>query len=574
MRLTLHIVVKDLIRLRWWIVCWVAVLLLPVAIGVGFVARSPFDQPTEWKLPGTYALLVLLEVLVGYVLTLVLMQEDAIVGTQQFWLSRPISRGRLLAAKTIGAIILLGLTPSLVSLPWWLWCGFGGREIARAALEMLVLGLQIAIPAALVAVLTDSLARALLWSLVLAALVPSLGLFFSFVNAAGLGGRRDPIVFVLRPLIAVVVITAEMALMVALQFLLRRRGWWLGLAGGAVAVSLFAISTMQWTAFALGPRERHPERATSVTVAFDRAVAHAPYTPKPTERGYITKHQRLATQFTIDGIPDGFAWGAFSAEQSWEWPGVRLERATPLWRGRDARAFFGLSYPAVDPETNAWWAQQPKPQKTVRPAGGVPLRRNQAEAAELLPPSLVQRMQREPPVYQARVWMGLAAPEIECEVPLRAGSFHARNGHGIRVERLEKPTGTNPRDVQPWAVILTSSPGTILGALWSATLSPSWFPTRVSDASNFIINRERKEIVGLSHGEYRELVINGVRLVWRKSQLVGLEVVRQGQWVIRPGWLDKASLAAVQFPEHAVFKRDIRVEKLEVQPRRQVTGER
>src|SRR3954468_1440711 len=90
----------------------------------------------------------------------------------------------MLQAKTLGVLLIVALIPVLVSLPWWLWCGLGAGQIAGAAFETALVMMLVAIPGALMAVLTDSFPRALLWSFLLFAIVIFMSGFFTIVSAA------------------------------------------------------------------------------------------------------------------------------------------------------------------------------------------------------------------------------------------------------------------------------------------------------------------------------------------------------------------------------------------------------
>src|SRR3954470_6120026 len=117
MKLLFHIVANDLRRLRFWLMAWVVVLALPILEGVRTLRVDPLDDAT-WNLQDEMAWATMLEIGVAYLLMLLLVQGDAVVGTRQFWLTRPISGQRLLAAKTVGAAVVLWIIPLLVSLPW------------------------------------------------------------------------------------------------------------------------------------------------------------------------------------------------------------------------------------------------------------------------------------------------------------------------------------------------------------------------------------------------------------------------------------------------------------------------
>ena len=83
-------------------------------------------------------------IFITYLLVAAIVQEDAVAGPA-FWQTRPISGPRLLAGKALGLFLMLGLLPVLVSIPWWLACGFGGSEICRAAAETLAVQMGVVI---------------------------------------------------------------------------------------------------------------------------------------------------------------------------------------------------------------------------------------------------------------------------------------------------------------------------------------------------------------------------------------------------------------------------------------------
>ncbi|HUR60506.1 MAG TPA: hypothetical protein VM029_22475, partial [Opitutaceae bacterium] len=222
MNLTLAIVRKDLFRLRWWLLAWAGVLALPILLGFQFLGRNPFAG-TERNLGDTLKSLVCLEFFCGYLLVVLLLQEDAIIGTRQFWLTRPITRGRLLRAKALSVFVVLGLLPIAVSLPWWLWCGLSGPTMVLVAGDILVVMVAIALPAALVATLTETFSRALLWSLVLAAAIITAIGAIPIMGLTGISPGR----IATRLTLALLAVGLEVAAVTLFVFLTRRRSWWL-----------------------------------------------------------------------------------------------------------------------------------------------------------------------------------------------------------------------------------------------------------------------------------------------------------------------------------------------------------
>src|ERR1043165_9512237 len=99
MNLTLHLVRKDLVRMRPWLACWVLLLLTPIAMAAWLLGNNPFTTGGEGRLPDVVFIITGAQLFVGYLLTILVIHEDGLVGTRQFWSTRPISRGRLLMAK-------------------------------------------------------------------------------------------------------------------------------------------------------------------------------------------------------------------------------------------------------------------------------------------------------------------------------------------------------------------------------------------------------------------------------------------------------------------------------------------
>jgi hypothetical protein len=89
---------------------------------------------------------------IGYGLVMGLQDDDPVTGGDAFWMTRPISGGRLLSAKAL-VLALLCLVPVLVCVPFWLCHGFGLALLGRGSAEALwgqVLISLLAVPLAVV----------------------------------------------------------------------------------------------------------------------------------------------------------------------------------------------------------------------------------------------------------------------------------------------------------------------------------------------------------------------------------------------------------------------------------------
>src|ERR1019366_679305 len=112
------------------------------------------------------AILFGLRVAIGYLMIAALMFDDPLVGSTAFWPTRPISGPRLLVAKLLGCLLVFGLLPVLVTLPWWLYCGYGIRQVWEASVDSFWSQATPLAVGFLIGALTGSVARFLVWTLV------------------------------------------------------------------------------------------------------------------------------------------------------------------------------------------------------------------------------------------------------------------------------------------------------------------------------------------------------------------------------------------------------------------------
>lgn len=185
MNLIFAVVKKDARALAGRMAWWLGLMILKLAVGA-WLFLSP-DVTRAMVDAAGYALIVLAltEGALLFLLAALLVREDAPVGENTFWRTRPLSGARLLAAKLAGAFGLLVLPAIVTSVPWWLLAGgVDATALLRAAALMLGVQAAVIFPAILMAAVTDSLGRMLIYSLMLLA-VGSFGSgFVAMVMAA------------------------------------------------------------------------------------------------------------------------------------------------------------------------------------------------------------------------------------------------------------------------------------------------------------------------------------------------------------------------------------------------------
>lgn len=555
MKLVLHLVGKDLKHLRAWIIGWLVTLSLPVVIGGLLLGSEPDTR--EWNAYGMVAAAALgLQMVVAYLMTILLVQADRVVGTEAFWVTRPISAGRLLTAKVATAALVFVGGAVLLYLPWWLFCGVGGRGILGAIVELIPPTAAVVVPAMLIGALTDSLGRALLWSLILAALGVMVPGFFSVVlsNASGRLGSD----LALLVLIGCGATLLAMAAAVLVLYQTRRYTRWLAMpaAGLVVALMVGRYVPLIWRP-ANEPAEWRPERATQVTVGYHDAYSR----PGAPSRNSRERWDNAWVAFALRDAPAGWSVEGVGARHRWAWAGGthfgREGRVGVLGTaGRvSVPGFTGLP---PDPETVEWRRQQSRPRRAS--SLSVPMTGPEegiwVQANILLPGSIAERLDRETATYAGSLWLALRRVVVMNETPAEAGSWRRGTQHAMRVESI----GT--RDDAVLIRLVDTTPFSWVSTYREWRLRGSWFGTR-NEGGFLLMNRDRREFLTLNDRP-RALVVAGVQLTWHELTAGGLRVRRADRWEDRAGWLDDATLAMARAIPESVFRRDIRVEAMRV----------
>lgn len=424
MKLIWHIIKKDLRALRWPLALWT--LLIVMKLGVGAVLLTADGTGGDgWfqRLDALAKILASLEAL-SFILVAAWVQEDMLVGTTAFWVTRPIAGGRLLLAKLLGILLVFVLWPLIVTLPWWLTCGYGPREIAWAALQTAAIHVVVVLVGLLWAAVTDGLGRFLMWTLVMLAAIPAV--------AAGIGiylATHNVIlpseVATTRVLVVVMLALLIMLAVVVNQYLTRRTVRSVGLivatVGLMVAVSLWWPWSWgleeRWQAFVTRQLEKDwPVSAESpgLTLAVEgsslaRMVNSRPDRPVQLRVNYHVKGLHadqtlvpsLANQFTLRW-PDG--------QKQQGWSSIRTRGD---WYDRVAMPALGLSAVSAD--------------STL-----------QAQIYQMLPATVAARLQAAPAEYSLKAQFALMEIESTTVVPCQPNEWMFRGSTGERIAHVER----------------------------------------------------------------------------------------------------------------------------------------
>ncbi len=589
MKLIWHLIKKDAARDCGALLLWALLFVGQVVLGI--LARNPrefdFNETIHLQMGNTG--LVIVQIVMGYVLVARLVQADTLAGTTAFWRTRPISSRRLLVAKALGAFLLFGLLPIMLLLPWWLYCGFGWREILWTGIDTLGWQLLMIAPAFLIASLTDELGRLLLWSLMLLIGLLSWALLLQVVwgsvewrgRVIGLGAGVMYTRLWVGALVFVVGAAAIAVHHYLTSHLLRSIvlvAGWLGL----ICVAGLGV-TWNWSGNIATLAERKAEQIANpkerVSIKWESASGNM---VRSIRKGVVsTEEARLQVLLRASGIPDDLRLDVQSAQQNWTWSGGTTFRREGFFgnefqsysyadgdnpRAGAIRLRYSLPTPVQDEETRqALAATQQKMDERARARGvniSRPLSLPEDKQGLLfaqtgVPNSLFARMKAEPPAYEANLRCVLYRPEVTVEVPVADESDATGQGEGLHFRRVGKDDE---------ALVMTL-PSVRVSGLWLSntvsqrTRSAQWKRNLIQ------VNRVTGDIVGGRNfmRAQAQMVIAGVSLYWSVFDMKSPKVFRDGKMVAKyPKWQKDTFLAMVVEREVGRFDQTVEVEKFEV----------
>jgi hypothetical protein len=153
-----HIARKDLRQHRLWIAAYLAVVVLRAVLvgsGVDAVIR---DQGVLVSLGMAYMVLSVLHLALLVTTAVQLVQGDRLVGTTAFWLTRPVSRGALLASKLGLAFALLVAVPVVLDGLVVVASGLAPLDVLGAVTEGVAVRLAVVLPIVALSAVTGDLA--------------------------------------------------------------------------------------------------------------------------------------------------------------------------------------------------------------------------------------------------------------------------------------------------------------------------------------------------------------------------------------------------------------------------------
>lgn len=226
----LALVVASALVVRW--------VELPIDVAMGGEIKSWLNgmRVLQGSLAGAGGVL-------GVLLMAQLVQEDALIGTEATWRTRPIGRGRLLAAKLLGAGVMFIVAPVVVLMPIWLVSGFSTAELAEAVGSVAAAQGAMIVLAGSVAAMTRDLGY-FVFGLVGLTLLMAVRMIFPRESAVAADVLESRLVIISIFSVGVVVAAG------GFQYFTGRTRWaWTMMVGGLVAVVVASV-VWPWGTFA------------------------------------------------------------------------------------------------------------------------------------------------------------------------------------------------------------------------------------------------------------------------------------------------------------------------------------
>jgi hypothetical protein len=528
MNLTWHIVKKDLRALKWPLLVWSLIIVAKLGVGVVLLTTGGEEDARWFMQMDVMAKMLTALQFVSFVLVAALIQADLLVGTTAFWMTRPISGARLLGAKLLGIGLMFWLLPVLCTLPWWLWCGLGPREIAWAAAELVAFQSIAILLGLMVSTVTDGFGRFLMWTLVLLFAVPMISGIMVYYSTRGQAGPPGELMTTRAWLAFTLAGLATLIVMIH-QYLTRHTARSYAIIGVVVAMIVGVMTWWPWSwkletrlynALLRHSDSQWPVAAEPAGLRFSGLSAQLD-PQRPGSRA--DRPFWLQTEFSVEGLATNQAIVPFTASHEWRWP----DETT--WGGR------AYSRSNMFKQAAREALQLTDPRLLETPADG------RVTMSGAVPENIAQRFQREPARFTGRSRLRLVEVSSATAVPWQAGPRTLRQGVGERIASVEKMTP------QYLVTFIRHSPALLIdGQYGLGEQSP------LGRFSNYFLVSATRDFVDrgsvVSRGSTR---IGSVAVTW---ETVAYQASQAGVPAIqRMMALESAQLIAVSFEERARF---------------------
>jgi len=460
MNLTLHLIRKDLRQFRLPALFWSALVAAQILFTTWLLFPDTSDNSWYMMMCGFVNLLYFLGLVFGYLFAGMIVLADPPASNVAQWPTRPIAGLRLLAAKAVTGFLILGVLTVLLWLPWWIYCGFGIGDMARAAAVILTVTLIPALVGAALAAVVDQATRFVMLTMILVAAL------IVFAITALVPRTISPTLYGTRLLLDLACLLGAALAAVVTQYLTRQvvRSGAVLIAGAAAILLIRAwwpvdlvAPVGDWFVF-------HWYKSQAVLVDAEKISGRI----WRAETGSRNNKDGVAEPFIVvklglAGVPEEVFVSGGSADIELSWPdGTKVRREKLLfseydWYSRWVPMQHALGFPAErsarfehwDPETRVKNAtlraeSQRLQEKTAAQSKGktpryaLPDDLGASVRCEIpVSPAIAVKARLVPPVCRIVATLQLKRPVILGETPLVAGATIVRDGR-LRVVKLER----------------------------------------------------------------------------------------------------------------------------------------
>ena len=422
MNLLWHQLKKDLLRTRLLIGLWLAFSLLRFALAA--VSVKPDDMAWHTAITLLSPLSILVTSLLVMILMPMLIQQEPLVGTTAFWLTRPLSRRLLLTEKSLFLLGLI-LVPLFIQSAVFLAAGVTWRDTVAAMPEFVLSQASWFLTIAMIAVLTPGFGRFIIGCAIYFG-VSLLGLYvFSILGI--FSGRLFnvlPSLTASRGLVSSLLLIGFGVAAVISQYFWRRYGVTLALAIFALVTSTIAGQFWPWNFLKPAP-----------------LLAHDPVFSPAAIRLVLTGHTTANDQATLrGGEPDKQIAGPVATPGLDPGYVLRVEKCDA-----DLRTAGAERIPLAAGNNVVFSFSQPGGEEMEAALGGVPIINAQSSGTSFwnfftVSSATFHRYGSVPVKLSAQFHLLASKYVIATELPVQKGA-HIENG-----SRRERITGVLYQD--------------------------------------------------------------------------------------------------------------------------------
>lgn len=549
MRLTLHIVRKDLVRMRLPMALWALTFAWQFALGIRLLHGDTQDlnafariQLYDWLAFG-------IQVAVSFVLVATLIHEDPLVGSSAFWPTRPISGVQLLGAKLIGFLAIFGVFPILVTLPWWLYCGYGLHDVWWAALHTFCVSLLAPLVALMVASLTGNMSRFLASSILLLAFLVITFTTFSLAdpvfNRPKTPFRPQDVESGFRFLMDLGLV--GFPLVAAHQYLTRRTIRSLVLLGGLLGCMIFVESRNPFVPHFYdlihGPSLPTPSYPRNQSIHFDFKEAYIGNYPAPLGDPVLAQEV-----FRVEGLPANTALQLDNQGNSeeWIWPDGTRYVTNAIWQRWGAGGPPPLLPHKPDPRARERWEWNNAHGKfhvdktyedMLRRINGPRMLDGSWLINVLVPPEVISKLHTSAPSCAITLKGSLIQWDLRPDFGLNAGAGWERDAEGLHIGRA----AWDPKIKAFEVIMIEHHPA------WGALIEMDTHT--IPTAAPTIINRGLGEFARWVNGGNVEATrIGTVMIAWTQAWWRGPQKwIGEDKWEanLSPDWFSGATVGGL-----------------------------